>query len=238
METEITKYSDSKNQKIEFFQTVSHEIKSPLVTTSTSIEEMMRKIPSSHENNSEHLEKMQFFLDKAIQLTKKSLNLSEKYKEDESTYCLLELVEKVSSLYGIIFTSKQLQYSYLIPEQVFIITKSNIFQKVLSNLFSNVANHTNKNDEIVVTYHGQILSISNSCFPLNDIEVEEIFKPLTIQNANEHSTRLGLFIVQQLLLQLTLGIHSQQQKTTRVWDLSYIFQMQWLKLKHRKTKSN
>ena len=202
LETEIARYSDSENRKIEFLQTVSHEMKAPLVTASVLTEGMIYKIPPYHENSSEHLKKLKFFLDKSIQLTKESLNLSEKYKEEESIYNLSELIEEISSLYGIIFTSKQLQYFQSIPRNVFIITKANVFQKVLSNLFSNAANHTGKNGTITLTYHEQTLSISNSCVPLGESEVEEIFKPLTIQGVNEHSTGLGLFIVQQLLLQL------------------------------------
>ena len=204
LESQITKYSDVENKKIEFLQTVSHEMKAPLVTASALIEGIIHKIPPYHENKADHLKELKKFLDKTIQLTKESLNLSEKYKEDESTHNLLELVEDISNLYGIILTSKQLKYSQAIPAEILITTKANIFQKVLSNLFSNATNHTDKNGQIKVTFHDNILSISNNCTPLNTSDVQKIFKPLTTQSANKHSTGLGLFIVQQLLLQLQI----------------------------------
>ena len=204
LEDQITRYSDAENKKIEFLQTVSHEMKAPLVTASALTEGMIHQIPPYHENKVAHLKELKNFLDKTIQLTKESLNLSEKYKEDASTHSLLTLVEDISNLYNIIFTSKQLNYLQTIPDNILITTKANIFQKVLSNLFSNAANHSDKNGKIQVTYHDNTLSISNNCNPLSKDDVEKIFKPLTTKSANENSTGLGLFIVQQLLLQLQI----------------------------------
>ena len=202
LETEIKRYSDLENQKIEFLQTVSHEMKAPLVTASALTNGMIHKISPYDENHDEHLKELKFFLDTAIQLTKESLNLSEKYKKEEATYNLLILVEEVSNLYSVILISKQLQYVQDIPEDVLVVTKGDILQKVISNLFSNATNHSSKGGRIEITYEASILSISNSCVPLSGERIAEIFKPLTIESANEHSTGLGLFIVQKLLLQL------------------------------------
>jgi len=207
LETEITKYSDAENQKIEFLQTVSHEMKAPLVTASALADGMIHNIPPYHENKEEHLKELKFFLEKTVTLTKESLDLSEKYKEDESNYGLLDLIREVSRVYGIIFASRQLAYQIDVSEDIQIMTKANIFGKILSNLFSNVANHTDVSGKVHVSYSDNTLSIFNTCTPLTVEVIEEIFKPLTTQSANEHSTGLGLFIVQQLLLQLGI-LHS------------------------------
>lgn len=205
LEAEIKKYSDLENQKIEFLQTVSHEMKAPLVTASALTNGMIHQIPPYDENNEEHLKELKFFLDTAIQLTKESLNLSEKYKKKEATYNLLNLVEEVTGLYGVILISKQLRYSQNIPDDVLIVTKGDILQKVLSNLFSNATTHSSRGGRIEISYEAPMLSISNTCVPLSDEKVEEIFKPLTTESMSEHSTGLGLFIVKQLLLQLGIN---------------------------------
>lgn len=204
LETEITKYSDAENQKIEFLQTVSHEMKAPLVTASALTDGMIHNIPPYDENKEEHLKELKFFLEKTVQLTKESLDLSQKYKEETATYALQDLVEEVSKTYRIIFASKQLHYLADIPENIQITTKSNIFSKVLSNLFSNAANYSDTGGSVHVRYDKGILSIRNTCTPLAEEAIAEIFKPLTVQGVNEHSTGLGLFIVQQLLLQLQI----------------------------------
>jgi len=205
LEQEIRRYSDAENKKIEFLQTVSHEMKTPLASANALIEGIIYEISPYHENQKQYLGECRDFLQKTIQLTKESLNLSEQYKEPEAMYQLKDLINKISSLYGVIFMSKQLSYTEDIPEDIFIKTKIGLLNKVLSNLFSNAANYTSEKGEVKVSYEGDVLSISNTCKPLTENEINEIFKPLMTKKKHEHATGLGLFIVKQLLRQLKIG---------------------------------
>ena len=204
LEQEIRRYSDSENKKIEFLQSVSHEMKTPLASANALLEGIIYEIPPYHNHPKRYLEECREFLQKTITLTKESLNLSEQYKKPAALENLADLIKETSNLYGVIFMIKQLSYYEDVPGNIPLHTKRHLFMKVLSNLFSNAANYTRLGGEVRVTYEDGVFMIFNSCTPLTDAEVDAIFKPLMTQNTSEHATGLGLFIVKQLLRQLKI----------------------------------
>jgi len=204
LEQEISRYSNAENKKIEFLQSVSHEMKTPLASANALLEGIIYEISPYHENQKQYLEECRDFLQKTIQLTKESLNLSEQYKKPEDLYDLADIIKETSNLYGVIFMVKQLSYHEHVPGNISIRTKKHLLSKVLSNLFSNAANYTSVGGQVSVDFNDGVLTIFNSCKPLSQEKVDEIFKPLMTQNTTEHGTGLGLFIVKQLLRQLRI----------------------------------
>jgi len=204
LEQEVSRYSDAENKKIEFLQSVSHEMKTPLASANALLEGIIYEVSPYHDNPKQYLEECRDFLQKTIQLTKESLNLSEQYKKPAAEENLADLIKETSNLYEVIFMIKQLSYSEDVPGNIAIHIKKHLFAKVLSNLFSNAANYTRIGGYVKVTYKDGVLTIFNSCDPLSKIQVDEIFKPLMTQNTTEHATGLGLFIVKQLLRQLQI----------------------------------
>lgn len=202
LEQEISRYSDAENKKIEFLQSVSHEMKTPLASANALLEGIIYEVSPYHENPKKYLHECRDFLQNTIKLTKESLNLSEQYKKPEALYNLADIIKEASNLYGVIFMVKQLSYHEDVPGNISIRTKVHLLVKVLSNLFSNAASYTSEGGQVRVTYEAGVLTIFNTCDPLPQAQVDEIFKPLMTQNAAEHSTGLGLFIVKQLLRQL------------------------------------
>jgi len=204
LEQEISRYSDAENKKIEFLQSVSHEMKNPLASANALLEGIIYEVPPYHDNQKQYLEECREFLQQTIQLTKESLNLSEQYKKPEALYNLADIIKETSDLYSVIFLVKQLSYHEYVPEDISIRTKKHLLSKVLSNLFSNAANYTAEGGQVRVSFNDSVLTVFNSCEPLSEEQVDEIFKPLMTQNTAEHATGLGLFIVKQLLRQLNI----------------------------------
>lgn len=204
LEQEISRYSDAENKKIEFLQSVSHEMKTPLASANALLEGIIYEVSPYYDNPKKYLLECRDFLQNTIKLTKESLNLSEQYKKPEALYNLADLIKEASNLYGVIFMVKQLSYHEDVPGNISIRTKEHLLLKVLSNLFSNAASYTSEGGQVRVTYDAGVLTIFNTCDPLPQERVDEIFKPLMTQNAAEHSTGLGLFIVKQLLRQLQI----------------------------------
>ena len=204
LEQEVSRYSDAENKKIEFLQSVSHEMKTPLASANALLEGIIYEVSPYHENQKQYLEECREFLQRTIQLTKESLNLSEQYKKREDVYNLADIIKETSNLYGVIFMVKQLSYHEDVPGNISIRTKKHLLSKVLSNLFSNAANYTAKGGQVRVSYDAGVLTVFNNCKPLSQEQVDEIFKPLMTQDTAEHATGLGLFIVKQLLRQLRI----------------------------------
>jgi len=200
---EIKRFSDSENKKIDFLQSVSHEMKTPLTSANALIEGILCEVPPYHDNPKKYLEECHLLLQKSIMLTKESLNLSEEYKASESKTNLRTLITDILSLYEVILQSKQIIYIVDVPNDINIHTKLNIFSKVFSNLISNATNYTPIGGKILITCDDNTLSITNTCTPIEN--VDNLFKPLHSANPHEHATGLGLYIVKQLLTQLKLG---------------------------------
>ena len=205
LKIEIDKYTNSENKKIDFLRTVSHELKNPLASANALIEGIIYDVPPYNQNQKQYLLECKTFLEKAIELTKESLNLSRyEYKEEECEKNLKDVVTAVAGDYKVIIKSKQIEYSENIPDSIKIVTKVNLFSKVLANIFSNAANYTNRYGKIEVFIEtnndSNKLIIANTCTPLTEDELSKLFIPFNNNYDNDNSNGLGLYIVKQLLL--------------------------------------
>lgn len=202
LEKEIHRVRDGENRKIDFLQTVSHEMKTPLASANALIEGIRYKIPPYGDNPDYYLEECQNFLSKAITLTKESLRLAEFGREQSEIFSLQLAIEQCVSSYSVIILSKQMTLSTEIPENIMLATNRNLFEKVISNLYANTIYHNNDMGMIEINYDNGFLTFFNTCTSLNVEKIHELFAPLTIANQVENSTGIGLYIVKQLLQQL------------------------------------
>jgi len=206
LKIEIDKYTNSENKKLDFLRTVSHELKNPLASANALIEGIIYDVPPYNQNQKQYLMECKNFLEKAIDLTKESLNLSRyEYKEDECEKNLKDIVADVVRDYKVIIKSKQIIYSENISDNIKIITKINLFSKVLANIFSNAANYTDRYGKIETFTETDCdtikLIITNTCKPLTSDELSRLFVPFNnLNNKSNNSNGLGLYIVKQLLL--------------------------------------
>lgn len=202
LEHEVKIYSDLENTKIDFLRTISHELKTPLASANALIEGIIYDVEPYCTNSDQYLKECKSFLDKAIVLTKESLNLSPDYNEESSTYQLKSLIAEVFPQYQVIVKSKQIQYTTEIPDDIYVRTKIKLFSHALSNLFSNAANYTSAHGVIHVRYSTKdgALMIENTCTPLTDEELRTISLPFRSgKKRSELSNGLGLYIVKQIL---------------------------------------
>lgn len=206
---EILKSQDAENQKIDFLRTVSHELKNPLAAANSLIEGLIYEVPPYDANQKEYLLQCKEFLEKAIELARESLQFSKnEYKEETALCSLKEVLASVISEYRIIISSKQIEYVEEISEKQMVHTKIMLFSKALSNIFSNAVNYTSYKGRVRVymekanTESGvkDVLIIENSCEPILEDKLKELFKkPYIPSPCNHISTGLGLYIVNQLL---------------------------------------
>jgi len=203
LEKEIKNVRNVENKKIEFLQTVSHEMKTPLASVNSLIEGIRYKIPPYNDNQDHYLEQCQIFLAKAINLTKETLKLAELGKKTSEIINVVEIVNQYLLTYNVISLSKKITIKNEVNmEKILIQTNLNLFEKVLSNLISNAIYHNFAGGVVSLNYeHDRLVIFNTSKMILT--EVDDYFKPLT-SNENETSTGLGLYIVKQILEVLNL----------------------------------
>ena len=200
LENQIHAFSDSENQKISFLRNVSHELKTPLSAANALIEGIIYDIPPYCNEREKYLGECQTLLQKAITLTKESLNLSPVYHEKSQKVNLKNLVETEFRPYKVILKSRQIRYTVDVPDDIEMKTAQNLFSKVLSNVFSNAANYTDPGGLVRIRYTKGELLIENTCTPLTKDELKTVMKPMQ-SGKKKHplSNGLGLFIVEQSL---------------------------------------
>ena len=200
LENQIHAFSDSENQKIAFLRNVSHELKRPLSAANALIEGIIYDIPPYCNEREKYLGECQTLLQKAITLTKESLNLSPVYHEKSQKVNLKNLVETEFRPYKVILKSRQIRYTVDVPDDIEMKTAQNLFSKVLSNVFSNAANYTDPGGLVRIRYTKGELLIENTCTPLTKDELKTVMKPMQ-SGKKKHplSNGLGLFIVEQSL---------------------------------------
>ena len=207
LEKEKRVYTESENKKIDFLRTVSHELKTPLASANALIEGIIYDVPPYCNDTSKYLGECKLFLDKAIVLTKESLNLSPDYSDKIESHNLSELIANVYPLYRVIAKSKQIEYFVDIPENLFVNTKIKMFSHALSNIFSNAVNYTSTNGRISAKYDERIkaLAVENTCIPLTKEELEDALLPFrTGEKRTDMSNGLGLYIIKQILNSLEI----------------------------------
>ena len=185
---------------VAFLRNVSHELKRPLSAANALIEGIIYDIPPYCNEREKYLGECQTLLQKAITLTKESLNLSPVYHEKSQKVNLKNLVETEFRPYKVILKSRQIRYTVDVPDDIEMKTAQNLFSKVLSNVFSNAANYTDPGGLVRIRYTKGELLIENTCTPLTKDELKTVMKPMQ-SGKKKHplSNGLGLFIVEQSL---------------------------------------
>ncbi len=201
LEKQIRISSDSENRKIAFLRNVSHELKNPLASANALIEGMIYNVPPYCDDKEKYLTECRELLEKAITLTKESLNLSPAYHEEEKVFDLKEAILSEFGPYKVILKARQVGYSVDIPDDIRIVTLQNLFSKVISNILSNAANYTDPGGKTDIVFRDGKLMIDNTCTPLSGEELKDVMKPMHsgAGNDNRYSNGLGLFIVEQSL---------------------------------------
>lgn len=211
---EMEQRLEAENQKVDFLRMLSHELKTPLASANALIEGILYDVSPYSDCPEQYLNECHDFLEKAIQLTKESLKLSQNlYEETPHAISLSELFEATVQEYTVFFRSRQIQYEQDIPKTLQIFTKEKILQRALANIISNTANYTRTGGLVRVVCDtscaGHVtLKIYNTCTPLDSETLKHCFDPFYRGgNQTEHSSGLGLYIVNQFfhILRLPYG---------------------------------
>lgn len=203
---ELDKYSASENRRLDHFRTLSHELKTPLASANALLEGVLYEVPPYDQDKPRYLLECKEYLEKAIEITKDSLNSSKGSMRDTIESCSLkEMMAETTASYRPIIRSKQITYREEIPDQILLKTQRELFSKVLSNIISNAVNYTPTHGTIQVSLeraegNKQALIIQNSCKPLSPQELSDIFS-ITYSGNSVHpmSNGFGLYIINQFL---------------------------------------
>lgn len=207
IEQQLFSIEASEGEKIQYFMTISHELKTPLMSAIALLEGMKYNI-APYDNHERYIDECLAVLNDATELTKKSLDLSAQEEEAERAVSVYDSIQACLNNYRILAASKQIVVNVEIDRQVVIVTKERRFRTAISNIISNAIQHTPVGRSIRIrTEEGEALQliIENECEPLTAEEQARVFEPYyKKQTGNAYGTGLGLYLTKHMLLSLRL----------------------------------
>ena len=205
LRNELDYISKQENKRIDFFRTLSHEMKNPLAAIYSLIEGIIYGVEPYCDDTQKYLSECLECLGKITELIKESLYLTkEEYREEETKFSLKCAIDSEFKTYRMISRSRGIEYENRISEEISIYTKEILFHKVISNLISNAVKYTSQDGrmcfEVVEKDEGEWLRAYNDCRPMTKTEIANAFEPFTVtEDSKLQSTGLGLYIVKQIL---------------------------------------
>lgn len=205
LQCEIKNVTEAEQEKLEFLQLASHELKTPLTAVTGMIEGMLYNVGVYKDRNTylgECLKSLNSFTD----LIKEILNTSNlnmiPNDKDISTVDVGTYVEQVSEPYKLIalschvnfYIDKTYSFSSDIPAKH--------LAKALSNVISNAVNYTDEDKSVTIYFEQRRIIVENECTPLSDEEISRIYKPFYRLNysndKNSSGNGLGLYLTDRI----------------------------------------
>ena len=146
-------------------------------------------------------------VDQLNRMVKEILNASRIQGEAERAVkddlCIREEVSAAIKEYDILARSKHLHIEVNVDGNSHLLMNRQHFQRVLSDLIGNAIRYTDAAGEIHIEGHPGELSIWNSCTPLTDEQLVQIFepfyRPVFSRSTYSGGTGLGLYIIKEIL---------------------------------------
>ena len=203
-----------EKDKIDFFKTMSHELKTPLAKLHILLENMYLQVGKYHDRDKylnlslQVVDNLDCMVKEMLKvLTLPSLNHDSPHKKAK----LVNILDEVIQQYDLIIKTKGLTLSTNIDSQLKLRFNHESLSKVCSNLLSNATKHTPRGGQIVISLDREQLVFFNSCRPIPQAKLDQLLDSDYQQTQLVQSTNgLGLYIVKTILnrLQLKFQFHS------------------------------
>lgn len=190
-----------KEDKLRFFQNLSHEIRSPMTLVKAPLQKLVESDPDPERQRS--YAAIGQNADSVIQLLDQSLVISK--AEDggiKLSFAPVELVQYVSDICDLFrpqteLNRQKLVFRYACSRDLEVWLDQNYFNKVISNLLSNALRYTPAGGSISVTVSAAsgsaAIEVRNSGKPLDEKKLKDIFDLFYQGNDAVSGTGVGLY---------------------------------------------
>ena len=216
-----------EKQKIDLLRAVSHELKTPLTALSVLIESMQLNI-GKYKDRDTYLEEASQKVKETSKLVTQILNSTHIQNIFDDEHCEETSINKIIHDYmnqtEIITKKKQINL-HLDEKMVLIHTHPEAFKKVISNIFNNAIQYTDPLGSVWIDINHDFLSIENTCEPLNEEDLSQIFNPFYrpdySRNRKDGGTGLGLHIVKEILTHLNMPYYFETSNQGMKFTIYY-----------------
>jgi len=215
----------ANNAKSDFLATMSHEIRTPM-NAILGMSEMLSRDELT-DTQTRYVADIRKSSQALLTIINDILDFSKieagKLTIIQSGYNLHQLLFNLESIFAMMFTSKQLSFSFKVDRSVptWIYGDENRLRQILTNLLSNAMKYTNEGGAVfLVSLEGDALrfDVGDTGIGIREDDLQKLFKPFeqldTLRNKNIVGTGLGLAISHHLagLMNGNLSLESEYGK--------------------------
>lgn len=202
LQSDIEKERRQERQRIDFFTSVSHELKTPITIIKGELEGMIYKVGEYKDRDTYLKHALKTVTDMEI-LVKDILSAARMGGSDfqllREKVDMTRLVERCCrKVKGIAEDKKIKMFSHL-QQNVFYNGDERLLQQAVSNIINNAVIYSPEQAEVEVELSDAMLTVNNTGVHIKDEDLEQIFIPFfrvdKSRNRNTGGSGLGLYIV-------------------------------------------
>ncbi|NMM94471.1 sensor histidine kinase [Bifidobacterium oedipodis] len=193
---------ETREMKVNFLRSASHDLKTPLAAQRILLENMLLGV-GKYKDREKYLEEAIGQVDQFTNMVKEILDasrMSEFYQETSR----ISITEKLHSMLGeqdMQIQQKGLEVALQVPEQYTVTMNETLADCILGNLVDNAVKYCEDGGRVEITLRGDNLRIFNSCVPLQEEDLEQVFeafyRPEYSRHTHAEGNGLGLYMVKE-----------------------------------------
>lgn len=205
-----------EQQRIVFFTSVSHELKTPITIIKGELEGMIYEVGEYKDRNT-YLRHSLKTVEEMEKLVKEILYAARMGGSDFQVTCIAlnisDMLKKCYRRLQGIAEDKNIEMFLSIQPDFYYQGDERLLNKAISNIISNAVSYSPKGAAVTVTLKNGILSVENTGIHISEENLEQIFQPFyridKSRNRNSGGSGLGLYIVKTVFVLHGIPYHME-----------------------------
>lgn len=205
LQSDIEKQRRQERQRIDFFTSVSHELKTPITIIKGELEGMIYKVGEYKDRDAYLKHALKTATDMEI-LVKDILSAARMGGSDfqllREKVDMTRLVERCCRKVKGIAEDKKIKMLSCLQQNVFYHGDERLLQQAVSNIINNAVIYSPEQAEVEVELSDAMLTVHNTGVHIKDEDLEQLFIPFfrvdKSRNRNTGGSGLGLYIVKTI----------------------------------------
>ncbi|OZG69054.1 sensor histidine kinase [Bifidobacterium eulemuris] len=193
---------ETREMKVNFLRSASHDLKTPLAAQRILLENMLLGV-GKYQDRDKYLEEAIKQVDQLTDMVKEILDtsrMSEIYQETSRVSITGKLHSMVKEQ-EMRIQRKGLEVELKLPERYDVTMNETLADCILGNLIDNAVKYCDDGGRVEIALEENVLRIRNSCVPLQEEELEQIFeafyRPEYSRHTHAEGNGLGLYVVRE-----------------------------------------
>lgn len=206
LQQDIEKEREQEKQRIDFFTSVSHELKTPIAILKGELEGMIYQV-GEYKDRDAYLRHCVKTVNDMENIVKEILSAARMGGNDFQLVCsdlnISQMLQKTCQRVKGRIEDKQIELHLNIQPDFHYNGDKRLLEKVFSNIIGNAAAYSPKEAGIYITLQNSILCVENTGIHIAEDDLKRIFTPFyradKSRNRNSGGSGLGLYITKMIL---------------------------------------